>query len=358
MSAALTLALLTSALSADQIADDEIVVCYPTFASRDADGQTWTIRIHGLICEPEESSLRRNALLATLRSVVQIQETGEERARFDRRVRLFLADNERHKTLEIRLGSRRHLVGPSQPNGHFENRLRLSAREVESLSRDERGWVEYTLAMRAGDARRFAGRVQFIQPEGFSVISDIDDTIKESRVGDRRELLANTFLREFRAVEGMAPLYRKLAERGAAFHYVSASPWQLYEPLAEFLDSAQFPAGSFHMKIVRAKDATVFDLFGPQNEWKRGTIEPILEAFPRRRFVLIGDSGEQDPEIFGDFARRWPGRIAGIFIRRTGNGDDERFRTAFRALERSKWHVFDDPGEIEPALLRLADEAR
>ena len=98
--------------------------------------------------------------------------------------------------------------------------------------------------LRRGDTRRFTGRVQLVEPQGRSVISDIDDTIKITGVGDPQAMLANTFLRPLRPVPGMATLYRQWADRGAVFHYVSASPWQLYAPLADFLAAEQFPAGT------------------------------------------------------------------------------------------------------------------
>ena len=156
---------------------------------------------------------------------------------------------------------------------------------------------------RPGDNRRFAGAVQLIGPRGFSVISDIDDTIKITEVGDRRALLANTFLREFREVPGMAALYRRWAKEGVFFHYVSASPWQLYAPLAAFLEAACYPSGSVHLKGFRWADTSLLDLFSSAEKTKRQAIEPILALFPHRRFILVGDSGERDPEIYAALAR-------------------------------------------------------
>ena len=54
---------------------------------------------------------------------------------------------------------------------------------------------------------------------------------------------------------------------------------------------------------------------GPQNQYKTGVIERILADFPRRRFLLVGDSGEQDPEIYGAIARKHPEQVERIFIR-------------------------------------------
>src|SRR5262249_18285644 len=155
---------------------------------------------------------------------------------------------------------------------------------------------------------------------------------KVSEVCDHRALLANTFLREFRPVPGIAELYRGWAAGGAVFHYVSASPWQLYAPLSEFLRRHDFPPGTFHLKSFRARVTGLRKLLANPEKAKRRAIGAVLEAFPRRRFVLVGDSGERDPEMYAGLARDYPGRVARVLIRDvTGRGPGaERFREAFR----------------------------
>src|SRR5690606_7294133 len=101
------------------------------------------------------------------------------------------------------------------------------------------------------DERLFAGEIELIPPVGVSVIADIDDTIKITNVADRRELLANTFTREFQSVPEMANVYQKWANAGASVHYVSSSPWHLYSLLLDWLDKDQFPVGSLHLRNVR-----------------------------------------------------------------------------------------------------------
>ena len=113
---------------------------------------------------------------------------------------------------------------------------------------DGHRWLEFWAVTRSRDKRQFSGRVQLLEPTGFSVVSDIDDTIKVSQVLDKGELLANTFIRPYREVTGMATQYRQWAKHGAAFHYVSSSPWQLFQPLMNFMETSGFPAGDFHLK--------------------------------------------------------------------------------------------------------------
>ena len=189
------------------------------------------------------------------------------------------------------------------------------------------------------------------------MISDIDDTIKVSEVADRKALLRNTFLKPFEAVDGMAAVYRLWnTEAKAQFHYVTASPWQLYPALSEFIRSNRFPAGTFDMKSFRWKDRKFWNLFKSPEPYKRRVIEPILNAFPQRRFVLVGDSGERDPEIYGALAREHPDQVVRILIRDvTGeNSDDARYRKAFKAVPSERWQVFRNAREIEGACRGVA----
>jgi len=340
-----------------EIKDDERVVFYPTYAHQAGDGQTWSLAIHGSIFEPEEGSLKREATLGLLRRLLRLSREQTETTIFKERARAFLVDNEGGKTIAVRLGGKVYEAGTSGSNGHFGATLTLPAAEVERLrladaERSDR--LTFRAVTRPADRRTFAGRVHLIGPKGISVISDVDDTIKRSMVTDRRALVRNTFLREFEPVEGMARLYRNWAEAGSAFHYLSGSPWQLYEPLAEFLDSQNFPPGSFHLKRFRLKDSSAFDLLGSQEAYKTGAIERILADFPERRFVLVGDSGEQDPEIYGAVARTHPEQVVRILIRNVDRPEEEpdRFNTAFQGIPEDCWQVFREPGELEDVLPR------
>jgi phosphatidate phosphatase APP1 len=224
--------------------------------------------------------------------------------------------------------------------------------------------LRFDLVTEADDERRFVGAYQLVAPAGLSVISDIDDTIKRSEVHDREALLRNTFLKEFEAIDGMSGLYRTLHERGAVFHYLSSSPWQLFELLERFLAREEFPAGSFHLKQIRLKDRSFWNLFASPEETKLPVLERILQRFPQRRFALFGDAVEKDPEVYAELARRHPEQVAGIFIRvPLPQFDDEaRFAEAFANLPRERWTTFTDPAELraEPLFRTLLnqDDAR
>jgi phosphatidate phosphatase APP1 len=93
-------------------------------------------------------------------------------------------------------------------------------------------WLQFHGVTGPGELlHRFRGEALIVPPQGVSIISDIDDTIKRTQVRDRREMLLNTFARRFEAAPGMAAYYRALAQApDTRFHYLSASPIQLYPP--------------------------------------------------------------------------------------------------------------------------------
>jgi phosphatidate phosphatase APP1 len=202
--------------------------------------------------------------------------------------------------------------------------------------------------LEANDSRAFIGTIHILSNSGVSVISDIDDTIKVTEVRDREALLLNTFCRPFQSVDGMAELYRAWQTNGAQFHYLSASPWQLYIPLAEFIGKAGFPAGTFHMKDFRVKDSTFLALLGDPEKFKLKLIRPLFEQFPQRTFILVGDSGEKDPEIYGQIAREFPKQVRAICIRDVTDESrtSDRYHRAFRDVPAASCVVFKSAREL------------
>jgi phosphatidate phosphatase APP1 len=337
-------------LHAADLKSDERVVLYPALASPTAKG--WELELHGIVFEPE----RRRLMVGTLRKVLGIDEdtlTAAELAIFNERARYFLVDNERGKKFTATLGSDEVAFGTSAADGHFRSRhLWKTNRELAS-ARPTNGVLTTSVSFQNAGGRVAPLEIHFLEEQGVSVISDIDDTIKVSNVLDKSALLKNTFCRPFKPVDGMAGVYRAWEHsHGARFHYVTASPWQLYVPLTDFTRSNGFPAGTWHMKDFRVKDRTVLALSASPERYKPGVIEPMLRKFPKRQFVLVGDSGEKDPEIYGALARKFPGQIQRIFIRDvTGETPDSvRYEKAFARLPRDLWQIFKQPREIQNTL--------
>ncbi|KIV94068.1 hypothetical protein PV10_05225 [Exophiala mesophila] len=151
--------------------------------------------------------------------------------------------------------------------------------------------------------------------QGVSLISDIDDTIKHSAIASgAREIFKNTFVRELGdlTIKGVKEWYTSMANMGVKMHYVSNSPWQLYPLLCSYFSLAGLPHGSFHLKQYSGMLQGIFE---PAAERKRGSLDRIMSDFPERKFILVGDSGEADLEVYTDVVLDHPGRVLGVFIR-------------------------------------------
>ena len=325
---------------------DEHVIFFNTTGWLSADKTHWNIPIHAWIYEPQNSEVRKGIFASILESKFGLIASMDTEENFLRRTNLMIADNERGKALVIQIASQTIALPASKENGHIDTILKIPTEVANAFS--DQGQIHYFAVTQPGDDRRFEGDVRLIFDHGISVISDIDDTIKTTNVTDHKQLLDNTFFKDFEEISGMSALYRQLALHDAAIHFVSSSPWQLYDPLDEFISSSGFPWATLNLKYIRFRDETFFNLFKKGTETKPLQIEPILQRFPNRRFILIGDSGEQDPEVYGDIARRYPAQVHRILIRNADDSDAEsdRYKIAFKNIARNKWQLFNRPEQV------------
>ncbi len=194
------------------------------------------------------------------------------------------------------------------------------------------------------------------------VISDIDDTILVSHVGNHikrlQHLLAKNAYRR-KPVSRMASAYRKLESKNLGMFYVSNSEANLYPMIHTFLGHQGFPEGPLFLKPYKRWK----DLLKPKkkihfSKHKKEKIQEILELFRSKNFILIGDDSQKDAEIYEELANQNPGRIKGIFIRKTGRNPDKlthRIKGDMQGHESIPIRYFNDPDtlimEIEDILL-------
>jgi phosphatidate phosphatase APP1 len=341
-----------------------MIVFFPTYARHSPADRGWRATVAGMVARPlPAGSRRRGIAVAVLRRLLELDAAEMETDVFRTRSDAFLFQRVPGQRLRVAVGGRMFEAGISDRSGHFSADILLDDDLVERCA-----------GAASGTGRRIAysglplddedgpapgvGTVHLVEHAGVSLISDIDDTVKVSNVANRRELLRNTFIREFSAVPGMAEIYRRWQAAGAAFHYVSASPWQLSDCLRGFLDAAGLPAGSMHLKLFRLKDSTPLGRFPSRKRAKRRAIERIMDDFPDRRFLLVGDSGERDPEVYVEVARRRPEQVHGVLIRRLDDGHtpphklDRRLERLARRLPGGDLRVFthaEELADITPA---------
>ncbi|KAL3425225.1 hypothetical protein PVAG01_04506 [Phlyctema vagabunda] len=198
----------------------------------------------------------------------------------------------------------------------------------------------------------------FAEPEGWGVISDIDDTIKITQTSDPIGILRSTFVSPATPVEGMPELYahlQTLVTGTSPWFYLSASPYNLYRFLSEFRQR-HFPQGTM---ILR--DASWMNLAGLLSNLTLGTEDYKVEKmtkihswFPRRKMICIGDSTQSDPEAYGEIYRKNKGWVHLILIRKVtdiaaigieAKNEPERFEKAFKGVPKNLWHTFETPEE-------------
>ena len=155
----------------------------------------------------------------------------------------------------------------------------------------------------------------------FGVISDIDDTIMETGATSLIKMARLTFLQNVHnriAFDGVGQWYQalKAGPKGNSNNpvfYVSSSPWNLYDLLTDFMKLNEIPAGPLFLRDYGIDETKLFtDSHGSH---KRERIEQLLRDHSDLKFILIGDSGQQDAFIYYEVARDFPERILSVFIR-------------------------------------------
>ncbi len=352
-----------SACSGSPLKNDEDIWFFPTSANQISETE-WNVPIHHWVFEKEEKSISRKVTQKLLSEAIEGLGVTEEQANspvVQQRLMWFLVDNKRKKQIEININGRVEKLNPTEPNGHANTHLKTQnpepsrARQQFLLSKTdpkgealaeskEGGWVSYKAVNSSKNTRTYTGEVQFIPKTGLSVISDIDDTIKISEVLDKKVLIKNTFVKPYKVTEGFPEYYKNLEEQGAYFHYVSASPWQLQPSLKPFMD-ANYPKGTIALRNFRLKDSSLLAFLKPSTEYKIAQIKSIIERYPKHQFILIGDSGEHDPDVYAKIYDVFPDNIKSIQIRAVEGSDlsDAHFAKTFKLVPKSIWQVFAKP---------------
>ena len=239
----------------------------------------------------------------------------------------------------------------TEPLRHARVQAQLAASGRELVADDEgflHHWMSLDESIRAGAwhevslvleheslAEPASAMAEVLVPDPsarYGVISDLDDTVLQSHVSSLLRAAQMLLLENARTrlpFPGVAAFYRAL-ERGAGsapnpIFYVSAGAWNLYDLVIEFLDSHRIPRGP---TLLRDWDIGTDIL--RTDAHKGAIIRDVLETYPSLPFILVGDSGQSDPEIYADVVRANPGRVLAIYIRNVSPAPERA--TAIREL--------------------------
>lgn len=239
----------------------------------------------------------------------------------------FETDEIKRTKLKITLSNGVVLNATTDDNGYFKVEANLDG--LRALANDN-GWLTVEVAYCSfNNSNSIQNRNSFpaeilipSQKAMFGVASDIDDTILHTGVVSRLKwrVLFNTFFKSAKRrlpLEGTAAFYHLLhngidSDNANPIFYVSHSPWNLYRYLDLFLKQNSFPKGPILLRsfsnILKKKTAD-------EKPQKQKEILNLLKTYPDLPFILIGDSGEHDPDIYIEIAKQYPNRILAIYLR-------------------------------------------
>tara|TARA_R110002124_G_scaffold287364_1_gene473996 strand:- start:26722 stop:27729 length:1008 start_codon:yes stop_codon:yes gene_type:complete len=274
-------------------------------------GNTNNLYIRGRALEDEKIDLTKRGLFSLLKNSFKRFETDE------------LA----HTKLKIKLPDNTFFYTETNSKGYFKFKKNL--KNLNTMTNEE-GWLQFEISYDEphpgrviNNDNRFPAEVLIPKPNSsFGIISDIDDTILHTGVASflKLRLVFNTFFKNALSrapLEGASEFYHMLhrgrsGEEANPVFYVSHSPWNLYRYLEYFLTENNFPKGPILLRDFprpfRKKDSE-------EKPQKQKEIVNILNMYPENQFILIGDSGEHDADIYIEIAESFPKRILAIYLR-------------------------------------------
>lgn len=155
------------------------------------------------------------------------------------------------------------------------------------------------------------------------IISDIDDTVlisNATQIGKKFWLSISKNAYTRRPFPGVSELYKILTDSGKnPVFYVSSSDWNLNDLIRDFLNYRQIPVGPLLLKDLHVTLRNIWKSGGGNHTHKEDKIQLLLNLYPEMKFILIGDSGQHDPEIYASLIKRNPGRVLIVYIRQIKN---------------------------------------
>jgi len=310
-----------------QVQTEKEVTFYPTYGYRA--GTNWNAQLRGWVHEDRKN--RAEGVVKILKLAAKCNDAQVATVRS--RSADFVDDNKTSENVLVKFDSdpegKVYEFTRSASDGIVKLDLVLTddqAKRWRDQQKSPNGWLTFRAVSQDHTG---LGRVRLIEPDpnGISLISDIDDTIKATEVPAGKDtVLRNTFCLDFKSVvvPDMAAVYKELGD--IPVHYVSGGPEQLFGPLYDFLitGSGAFPEGTFHLKFFSTHPSlestnNLMKFLGSSLDvtykHKLHEITELMNRFPERKFILVGDSGEIDPEVYNEIRKKRPAQVQEIRIR-------------------------------------------
>ncbi|WP_420386947.1 App1 family protein [Roseivirga sp.] len=229
-------------------------------------------------------------------------------------IKMFLVKTVRKARVQLQIGEEYYEVKTNE-GGFFEF-------SIENHQLDA-GWHEVTIQLmdsvvEGQEKVELKSEVLIINDQSPVYISDIDDTFLVSHVTQKPLKLYTLLTKNAKTrkpVKGAVDFYQALHTGAYPFFYVSSSEWNLYEFLVQFIELNELPKGVLQLKDLKTGLLDFFKSGYGSHNHKLEKIKRIIELFPEKQFILLGDNGQHDPNIYLDIANEFPGNIRAIYIR-------------------------------------------
>ncbi|KAK4096703.1 hypothetical protein N658DRAFT_480175 [Parathielavia hyrcaniae] len=321
------------------IVADDVVWLMDNVAFRDRAGN-WAAEFVGCAFD-HRASPKVVDIVGDIADKVGLSRDDQEEGTIEQRIGPFVMEILPGRQIKVDFDGKTQLkLGPGGRNGISSDVKRIPKAPGGSL-------VTTTANVPKGVVGMLKMQTFFAEPEGWAVISDVDDTIKITQTSDPVGILKSTFVSEATPVRGMPELYRQIRELvtpSAPFFYLTASPYNLYPFLRGFRDQ-HFPFGQLILRDSswQTISGLLSNLTLGTEAYKTDRIAKVHSWLPKRNLILIGDSTQGDPEAYGNACRAFPGWIKLVLIRKVTDiaaigirekNEPQRFEKAFDQVPR------------------------
>ncbi|KAI0469353.1 hypothetical protein F4859DRAFT_487871 [Xylaria cf. heliscus] len=199
----------------------------------------------------------------------------------------------------------------------------------------------YTNGTKTGNATAY-----LVPPTGFTLVSDIDDILRVTKIYDPKEGLLNSFARPFVAWEDMPSIYANWSATipNFHFHYLTTTPEQVTRNYMEFIYKT-YPLGSFDTRPLNFSDVSA------TLSIRRALLDKIFQTFPHRKFILVGDTTNSDiMKDYPQMVKDYPGQVQCIFLRNTTATDSTDLfpydTDGFKGIDQKQYMFFVNADDL------------
>ena len=184
-----------------------------------------------------------------------------------------------------------------------------------------------------------------VPPQGFTVINDIDDILRVTKIYLPKQGLNNSFVNAYTPWMNMPDIYANWSRSlpNMHFHYLTTTPEQITRNYMDFIYKT-YPGGSFDTRPLNFSDVSA------TLSIRKYLLDRVFQTFPQRKFILVADTSNSDVmRDYPEMAKQYPGQVQCIFLRNTSATDDDKFpydTSGFKGLNQSSYMFFIVPDDL------------